>query len=125
MGKFFFFKKSERIKEFKQEIRWIYSYGKRYWKQMIAYTLLGLTGTVVALFSGFVSRDMVDIITGHQVGVVITTFALMIGVMLGNTLISQISNYVSNKINLKVDTELKGKSYFLSISQKFYPLKWA
>ncbi len=107
MGKFFFFKKSERIKEFKQEIRWIYSYGKRYWKQMIAYTLLGLTGTVVALFSGFVSRDMVDIITGHQVGVVITTFALMIGVMLGNTLISQISNYVSNKINLKVDTELK------------------
>ena len=97
----------DRLNSFKQEMRWVYSYARHYWKQMIIYALLGMTGTVVSLLSGFVSRDMVDIITGHQVGQVITTFAVMIGVMIGNTLITQVSSYVSTKINVKVDTELK------------------
>ena len=110
MGKIAFLKKrikEGRLKELKEEFKWIYTYARRYWKHMIIYTLLGLTGTVVSLLSGFVSRDLVDIITGHQVGAVITTFASMIGVTLGNTLIAQISAYVSTKITLKVETELK------------------
>ena len=47
---------------------WIYQYGKHYWKSMLIYTLLGLTGTVVSLISSLISKDLVDIITGHQTG---------------------------------------------------------
>ena len=58
---------------------WIYQYGRRYWKSMILYTLLGITGSCVSLVSSLISKDLVDIITGHQTGKLISTFAAMIG----------------------------------------------
>ena len=99
--------KEGRLEELKSQLLWIFTYTRKYWKQMIGYTLLGVTGTVVALLSGFVSRDMVDIITGRRVGAVISTFAFLIGFTLVNTLISQISSYISTMITLKVESELK------------------
>ena len=72
---------------------WIYQYGRRYWKAMILYTLLGLVGTGVSLVSSLISRDLVDIITGHQTGKLISTFAAMIGFSVANILVSQASGY--------------------------------
>ena len=54
-------------KMWKQTI-WIYQYGRRYWKSMILYTLLGVMGSCVSLASSLISKDLVDIITGHQTG---------------------------------------------------------
>ena len=74
---------------------------------MVFYTLLGLTGTVVSLGSSLVSRNLIDIITGHQTGELLKTFCLVIGFSIGNTLMTQLSNYASSWISLKVDTEIK------------------
>lgn len=65
-------------KMWKQTI-WIYQYGRRYWKSMILYTLLGVMGSCVSLASSLISKDLVDIITGHQTGRLLSTFAAMIG----------------------------------------------
>lgn len=86
---------------------WIYQYGKHYWKSMLIYTLLGLTGTVVSLISSLISKDLVDIITGHQTGKLVSTFIAMISFSIISILISQASSYASTFINLKVDTEIK------------------
>lgn len=96
-----------RMSELKSQVKWVLRYARRYWKHMIIYTVIGLSGTLVALISGFVSRDMVDIITGHKVGAVLAQFASLIMITLLNTLIGQISEYVSLKINLKVSNEIK------------------
>ena len=106
MSKNKIFDKSQ-ISQIKRRFSWMFFYAKKYWKQTFIYTLLGLTGTVLSLLSGFATRDMVDIITGHQVGALLQTFAFMMGVSLTNTLISQISTYLSTKISTKVETELK------------------
>ena len=74
---------------------------------MIFYTLLGLAGTLVSLISSLISRDMVDIITGQQAGLLARTFCLYIGFSVGNVLISQISNYFANKISISVDNAIK------------------
>ena len=74
---------------------------------MIFYTALGVFGTGVSLASSVISKDLVDIITGHQTGKLLQTFALMIGFSFGNTLISQASAYASTMINLKVDREIQ------------------
>ena len=37
---------------------WIYQYGRRYWKSMILYTLLGITGSCVSLVSSLISKDL-------------------------------------------------------------------
>lgn len=99
--------KAGRIQEMLRQIRWIYEYARHYWLAMIFYTLLGLTGTVVALLSSFVSRDLVNIITGFQAGEVVKTFAAMIGLGIGSTVVSQISGYASSWIGMKVDSEIK------------------
>ena len=90
---------------------WIYQYGRRYWKAMVLYTLLGLMGTGVSLISSLISKDLVDIITGHQTGQLLSTFAAMIGFSIANILISQASSYASTFISLKVDTEIKNEIF--------------
>ena len=102
----------ERIKEgmlrdMWRQTLWIYEYARLYWKQMIFYTVLGLAGTLVSLISSLISRDMVDIITGQQAGLLARTFCLYIGFSVGNVLISQISNYFANKISISVDNAIK------------------
>jgi len=86
---------------------WIGKYARRYWKAMVLYTLLGVMGTGVSLVSSLISKDLVDIITGHETGRLISTFAAMIGFSIGNILVAQASGYASTLINLKVDTEIK------------------
>lgn len=96
-----------KLKRAAREAGWIGKYARHYWKMMLFYTLLGLTGTAVSLISSLISKDLVDIITGHQTGRLISTFAAMIGFSFGNTLVNQASSYASTYINLKVDTEIK------------------
>lgn len=96
-----------RLQEMLRQIKWIYEYARHYWLAMIFYTLLGLTGTVVSLLSSFVSKDLVNIITGYQAGELVKTFAAMIGLGIGNTLMNQISNYASTWIGMRVDSEIK------------------
>lgn len=99
--------KSGRLQEMRRQTVWIYGYARHYWMPMIFYTLLGLTGSLVALFSGFVSRDLVNIITGYQAGAVVKTFAAMIGLGIGSTLLNQLSTYASTRISMNVDAEIK------------------
>ncbi len=99
--------KAGRLQEMRQQTLWIYQYARHYWMVMIFYTMLGMFGAVVSLVSGLVSRDLVDIITGHESGEVIQTFAMMIGLNIGTTLISQISDYASSYLSMKVDAEIK------------------
>lgn len=99
--------KAGRLQEMWGQILWIYQYARRYWLAMIFYTFLGLVGTVVSLGSSFVSRDLINIITGHHAGAVVQTFAIMIGLNVGNMILSQISGFASNWISMKVDAEIK------------------
>ena len=103
--------KDGRISEIYGEIKWIYQYTRKHLLSVIIYTALGLSGTVVSLLSSLVSRDLVDIITGHRTSELLTTFCIMIGVTLGSTLIGQISGYISTKINLKVENHIKANVF--------------
>ena len=95
------------LKDMWRETVWIYEYARKYGIQMIFYTRLGLCGTVVSLISSLISRDMVDIITGKQAGLLVRTFCLYIGYSIGNMLISQVTSYFSNKISISVDNDIK------------------
>ena len=100
--------KSGRLKEMWKQTKWIYVYAKHYWPAIIFYTLLGFTGTVVGIITSWYSKDLVDIITGHQTGALVQTFAIMIGTSIGSSIVSMISDFVSSKINMKVNAEIKG-----------------
>ena len=59
---------AEMLQKMWKEFRWIFQYARRYWKAMLFYTALGIFGTGVSLASSVISKDLVDIITGHQTG---------------------------------------------------------
>ena len=96
-----------RLQEMWRQTKWIYQYGRRYWFAMIFYTVLGMVGTVISLGVSWVSKDLVDIITGHETGLVLKTFCMMIGLNVGSSLLNMISNYASSYISMKVDAEIK------------------
>lgn len=99
--------KAGRLQEIWRQTLWIYTYARRYWLHMLFYTVLGLTGTIVGLMSSLLSRDLVDIITGHSAGQLIHTFLFMICLTLGTTVLNQISGFASAYISMKVDAEIK------------------
>lgn len=99
--------KAGMLQEMWTQTKWIYQYAKRYWKSMVFYTLLGLVGTIISLGASLISKDLIDIITGHQTTLLIKTFCLFIGFSIGNIILTQISNFASNWISIKVDNEIK------------------
>ena len=94
-----------------EELKWIYLYAKKYWMAMIFYTVIGLVGTLVSFGTSLVSKDLIDIITGHQAGEVVKYFAITIGLAVGNMAFSQLSGYLNMIISLKVDNEIRGEIF--------------
>lgn len=99
--------KAGRLKEMRRQTVWIYQYGKRYWGAMVFYTLLGFAGTGISLFTSWISKNLVDIITGHKEGQLVQTFAIIIGLNVGTMIVNQISEYISGYISMRVDAEIK------------------
>lgn len=95
------------LQDMLRQTRWIYDYARHYWWAMILYTALGLTGTILGLGSNIVSKNLVDIITGHETGELARTFCMMVGLSVSNIFISQITNYASSWISMKVDADIK------------------
>lgn len=98
--------KDGTAKSFLEETGWVYSYIRRYWKNMILYTVVGMVNTVVSIAATYISRDLVDIITGHKTGAVIKYFVLMILYGMISMVISQVVNYLSTIISLKVNQQI-------------------
>ncbi|MDR0963379.1 MAG: ABC transporter ATP-binding protein/permease [Clostridium sp.] len=90
-----------------RETKWIYTYARKYWLAIILYTGLGMVTTLISLGTGLLSKDMVDIITGHQTGLLLRTFCIFIGVQVFNVILGQVTQYASGWINLRVSNEVK------------------
>lgn len=88
-------------------LKWIGRYGKKHIWSIVLYTLLGLSGSVTGLLSSLVSKDLVDIITGHNAGELLRTFAVMLGVTLATMMIGQVTSFVSSVINTRVSNDIK------------------
>ena len=89
--------KDGTAKSFLEETRWVYTYIRRYWKSMILYTVVGMLSTVISIAATYVSRDLVDIITGHKTGAVVKYFVLMI--LYGMISAVGVRNVVENQVD--------------------------
>ncbi len=100
-----------RLKEMLAHFIWISQYARPHMGFIALYTLLGMSGTVVTLISSLVSRDLVDIITSRNTGKLLTTFIAIIVITLFSNIIGQISSYLSNKINIRIDNHIKSQIF--------------
>ena len=96
-----------KIPSTKKAMRWMWKYARRHMKSILIYTVLGFAGTIGGLVSSLVSKDLVDIITGHNTGELLKTFVMTVAASLFTMLISQFASYVSSVISIKVANDIK------------------
>lgn len=87
---------------------WIYQYVKKYWLQIIIYTLLGLFGTVFGLAGSVVSKNLIDAVTGFNTHSIGWAFALYAGLGVSQIFINIITGKISLLIQTKVSNEIRG-----------------
>ena len=94
-----------------EEAVWIYAYTKGHWKGMVFYTLVGFITTLVSLGTSMVSKDLIDVITGHRTGELAKYFCITIGLAIGNMVFSQLIGFLTMYISMKVNNEIKAEIF--------------
>ena len=96
-----------RLEELLAQWLWMARYIRRYWFMIGGYTLLNMTGSLLALGTTMVSRTLVDSVTGHNAGMIGAAAAAYVGVGLAQILISAVRSRISLKISLYITTRIR------------------
>ena len=110
------------LKEMWTQTLWLYSYVRKYWFSIVLYTLIGLGGTGISLITSLLSRDLVDIVTGHKSNELLKTFIMYISFTLANVILSKILDYIATIISLKIDNAIKADIFEKMLLTRLEPL---
>lgn len=97
----------ENVSKAKERFLFGWQYARKHWIGIAIFTALGMSGAVTGIFSSLVSRDLVDIVTGHKVGELLKYFILMILLQLVTISINNISLYINTKISTRMENSIK------------------
>ena len=111
-----------RLKEMWTQTLWLYSYVRKCWFSIVLYTLIGLGGTGISLITSLLSRDLVDIVTGHKSNELLKTFIMYISFTLANVILSKILDYIATIISLKIDNAIKADIFEKMLLTRLEPL---
>lgn len=109
--KIFYKIKNKEYKGTISQLNWIYQYARPHILKIVIYTILGLSGSLIGIISSLVSRDLVDIITGHKTGELLFTFFAMFAIALLGTVVGQLSSLLSTQISMKVENSIKAEAF--------------
>ena len=111
--------KDGSIKEMWEEIRWMFSYGKNYKKEIVFYTILGVFSTVMSLISSIASKELINIVTGIQTNRALEMAVLMVSMSLFSLLFNQAMSRITLKINIRIQNEIQA-----DIFDKIIEVNW-
>ena len=111
--------KDGSIKEMWEEFKWMFSYGKRYKKEIIFYTCLGLFSTVMTLVSSIASKELIDIVTGKKVDRALSMAILMVSMSLFSLFFGQLMSRITLKISIRIQNEIQA-----DIFDKIIKVNW-
>lgn len=103
--------KEGRLQKLAEEMVWIYVYVRRYWLLIIAYIILGASGSVLSLGTSLVSRNLVDAVTGQNSHNILQVASLYVGVGISQIFINAVKMRMSMRIHLKVSNEIRRDIY--------------
>ena len=111
--------KDGSIKEMWEEFKWMFSYGNKYKKEIIFYTLLGMFSTVMSLVSSIASKELINIVTGIQKNRALEMAVLMVSMSLFSLFFNQIMSRITIKINIRIQNEIQA-----DIFDKIIQVNW-
>ena len=89
------------------ELKWIIQLGKKYTWAIVWYVLLGMLGIGATLCSSVVSKNIIDIVTGHQEGLIFLAAGTYIAMQLAKIILNAITGNVSTRVQLKVNQQIR------------------
>lgn len=105
-----------------QELRWVSGYSRRYLWAIGWYILLGILGTGITLAASVVSKDIIDIVTGHQTGYVVQAAVIYVVMQLTTIGMKAASSRISAKVQLRVSQELRAEVFRKIMRAQWEPL---
>lgn len=103
--------KDGTLSEILREMRWIGSYGKKYVSAIVWYIFLGIVGTVTALASGIISKDIIDIVTGDQQGYLLKIAVVYVIMQLSGIILGAVTSRISAKVQLRVSQDIRAEVF--------------
>lgn len=89
------------------ELKWIIQLGKKYTWAIVWYVLLGMLGIGATLCSSVVSKNIIDIVTGRQEGLIFLAAGTYIAMQLVKIVLNAITGNVSTRVQLKVNQQIR------------------
>ncbi len=99
------------LREFVQEVKWLWQYIRRYRAAVLIHILLGVLGILMSLASSVASKFLIDAVTGYHTGTIGGAAAAMVGMMLGNIAMRSISSRVGAVLNVRIQNEVQAEVY--------------
>ena len=110
------------LETFLDDWKWIFSYSRRYKKAIIFYTLLGVFSSTLSLGSSVVSKYMIDIIVGKELGKLWILTLLMISSTVFSLVFSSLVSRISTKISIQVNNDIQADIFRRIISADWMEL---
>lgn len=111
--------KDGSIKEIWEEFKWMFSYAKKYKKEIIFYIFLGIFSTIMSLVSSVASKELINIVTGKQTSRAMTMAIVMVSMSLFSLFFNQIMSRITLKINIRIQNEIQA-----DIFDKIIEVNW-
>ena len=99
------------FKEFADDWKWIFSFSKRYRAIIVFYTLVGIFGSSLSLGAAYVSKVLLNIITGAKTDKLWLLLGGMIGMTVFSLLLSSLSSRIFTKISIYVNNDIQGEIF--------------
>ena len=111
--------KDGSIRQMWEEFKWMFSYAKKYKKEIIFYIFLGIFSTVMTLVSSIASKELIDVVTGHDMAGAPLIACVMIGMALFSLFFSSIMSRITLKINIRIQNDIQA-----DIFDKIIDVNW-
>ena len=107
------------FREFLDDWKWIFSFSKRYKWVVVFYTILGIVSSSLSVGSAYLSKELINIITGKQTDKMVTLFIIMLSMTGFSLLFNSVMSRVSLKIRIDVNNDIQAE-----IFDKIIDAKW-
>lgn len=96
-----------RLQELLSQWLWMGGYVRKYWLLIGTYTLIGASGSLMALVTSLLSRNLVDSVTGDSTMKILASALGYAGVGLFQLVISAVRTRLSMRITMKVGNKIR------------------
>lgn len=118
-------KKNKRVywREMYRELLWMYGHIKKYRLWILFYMVVGAVGTVFSLGVSVISKQLIDVVLGHQTQRLTNLAACMAGLAVGSILTNAGISRISARVMVDVQNKMRRELYSKILCSKWEELQ--